>query len=244
MWSSIEQIIKPETLTEASVLIQEKGSVLFTGGSYLLAQKDPSVHTLIDINHLISDDIRKMGDDIHIGSGCVLQKMVNFNDPHLTPIIQSACPSKNIRNQRTVGGEIAKSRSDSDLLVFLFTARAKLLVNDAEIPMEISDWNGEGIITKVIIPRHQVSMERVALLNSAPAFVIVGMNLMKNSYSICVGGKTSKILILKSETEASEAQLNKLLDEVENCFDDDHIGSSGYKRQVVAQLLNEMASKS
>ena len=243
MWSSIEQIIKPDSLSEATVLLKEKGSVLFAGGSYLVAEKDTEVHTLLDINHLIWGKVESHGEAIHIDAGCTLQEIINYNDQHLNAAILCACPSKNIRNQRTIGGEIARGRTDSDLLVFLFTARTKLLISEAKSPIELSAWNGEGIITKVIIPQHHVKMERVALLDSAPAFVIVGINECNNLISVCVGGKTSKIIFTQSKPEPVEAKVRKFMEEVESIFADDHLGSPAYKHHLVCKLLQEMAGK-
>jgi len=243
MWSSIEQIIKPDSLYEAAKLLKEKGSVLFAGGSYLVSEKDPKVHTLVDVNHLIWGKIETHGEETHIDAGCTLQEIITFNEPQLNSVILSACPSKNIRNQRTIGGEIGRARPDSDLVVFLFASRAKLLIGEAESPIALSAWDGQGIITKVIIPKHQVKLERVALLDSAPAFVIVGINELDNLISVCVGGKTSKILFFETKPEPVEAEVRKFMDEVESIFANDHLGNSAYKRHLVCKLLQEMAGK-
>ncbi len=241
MWSSIEQIIKPETLSEASVLLREKGSALLAGGTYLVGQEDREILTLLDINHLLSNQIEKLGKEIHIDAGCSLQEIINFDDQSLTSAILSACSSKNIRNQRTIGGEIARSRTDSDLLIFLFTAGATLLLTGNKSSIEASDWNGAGIIEKIIIPQHHVKLERVAFLDSAPAFLIVGVNQLNNSISVCVGGKMSKIIFHKTGPELAVPEEQKLLDEVEASFSNDHLGTSAYKRHLVFKLLQELA---
>jgi len=240
MWSSIKEIIKPDNLSEASVLLQKKGSVLFAGGSYLVSQKDPQIHTLIDINHLINDTIEMRGENLHIHTGCTLQEIVNSNDERLNSAILASCPSKNIRNQRTIGGEIANFRTDSDLLIFLFTAGTQLVLSQSESPIQLSKWDGEGIILEVVIPKHEVKMERVALLDSAPAFVIVGLNNLNGNRTACVGGKTSSITHYHTMIQPSEAGVRKFMDEVEASFNDDHLGSSIYKRKLVGTLIQEM----
>ena len=232
MWSSIEQIIKPDTLSEASVLLNESGSVIFAGGSYLVSQKDDEVHTLIDINHLIDDKIGTSGGDLQIDAGCTLQQILSFCKEDLSQVILASCPSKNIRNQRTIGGEIARSRLDSDLLVFLFAAGTKLILSHSETPIELLAWDGKGIIIKIILPNHNVKLERVALLDSAPAYIIVGYNDMPDVISVCVGGKIANIIFYQSKPEPQEDEVRKFLD---------HLGRSAYKRHVVGTLLQEMA---
>jgi len=241
MWSSIEQIIKPDSLSEASVLLKDTSSVLFAGGTYLVGEKDSSVHTLLDINHLLDDKITSHGKEIHIDAGCTLQEIVSFDNLPLKTAIVAACPSKNIRNQRTIGGEIARARTDSDLLVFLFTARAKLVVSQSEAPIELSGWAGEGIITKIIVPQHAVKLERVALLDSAPAYVIVGLNELNDTISVAVGGQTSRIIYFQTRPAPDETEIRKFMAEVEDIFSDDQHGSSAYKRHLVCTLLQEMA---
>jgi CO/xanthine dehydrogenase FAD-binding subunit len=241
MWSSIEQIIKPDSLSEASLLLKDSGSALFAGGTYLVAQKAADIHLLVDINHLLGGQVAMHGDEIHIDAGCKLQDIVNFDKKRLKSAILYACPSKNIRNQRTIGGEIARSRVDSDLVVFLFAARAKLILNESSAPIELRDWDGVGIIEKLIIPPHDVKFERVALLDSAPAFVIVAINQMKDPHQICVGGKTSRIVHLQTSSEPVEAHVRKFMDDVEGSFSPDHLGTPAYKRQLVSSLIQAMA---
>jgi len=240
MWSSIEQIIQPDSLSEAAVLLQDKGSVIFAGGSYLVSQKDSAVHTLIDINHLINSKFDLKGTDLHIDAGCTLQEMLQCQNEPLKGAVQACCPSKNIRNQRTIGGEIATARPDSDLLIFLYTARTQLILSHLELPINLVDWDGKGIIVEVIIPSHALKMERVALLDSAPAFVIVGRNIVDDLTTVCVGGKVKALSNLHTSDLSGESQLDVFLDEVEAKFTDDHLGSAAYKRKMVGNLLKEM----
>ncbi len=240
MWSSIEQIIKPDSLDEAQVLIQQSDAELFAGGSYLVAQKEGEIKTLIDINHLLDNNVETLGNDLSIDSGCTLQHLLSLCGGKLSQVIQASCPSKNIRNQRTIGGEIAKGRPDSDLLIFLFAARAKLQLSHTVKPIDLSDWDGNGIITRIIVPTHKVKLERVAVLDSAPAYIIVGSNESDDQITISVGGKITKIVFYQANPEPEELEVRNFLDEVEAAFTDDHLGTASYKRHVVGALLQEM----
>ena len=113
-------------------------------------------------------------------------------------------------------------------------------LNESESPVELCDWNGKGIIVKICIPPHGVKLERVALLDSARAYVIVGINELNDPSAICIGGKTSKILFFQTKAEPDEADVRKFMDEVEASFSNDHLGSPAYKRQLISSLLQEM----
>ncbi len=242
MWSSIEQIIKPESFTEALALQAEAGAVLFAGGSYLVGSRDKNIHTLLDINHLLTDEILKLNDGIHIGATCTLQQLLgSSSDTTLATAISSSCPSKNIRNQRTLGGEIAKARPNSDLLIYLYAAGAKLQINGEGEFVHIAKWDNAGIISKILIPDNNTKLERVAVLDSAFAFVIVAVNQTTEFITAAVGGNPERVLTCKTSLPPKEEEVRRFMDKVESVFIDDHLGSSAYKRQLVSNLLSEMA---
>lgn len=240
MWSSIEQIIKPNTLSEATELLQEPGSVVFAGGSYLVGNRAPETVTLLDINHLLNRNIHWSDGNIHVDAGCTLQTIVEFNDSTLRQVTRSACPSKNIRNQRTIGGEIAWARSDSDILVYLLAAGAKILYSENTEVIDLVQWDGTGIIMEVIIPSQKIKMERVAVLDSAPAYLIIGLHESADNISICVGGKMNEPLPVEFAPDNWDSEIQKLVKAVEMGCEDDHLGSRIYKRQLVQSLLISM----
>jgi len=240
MWSSIEQIIKPESLNEALILQKHSGSILFTGGSYLVSQKSEKIHTLVDINHLLSDTLVNQEGAMEIGSGCTLQDILNLADRHLTQAISASCPSKNIRNQRTIGGEIAQARPDSDLLVYLHAAEARVELNESNKFIPIAKWDGSGIISKLHIPQSDTRFERVAVLDSATAYVIVAVHQTAQNITVAIGGKMTKIISCKSSLSPEEDQIRTFMEQVESAFSDDHFGSPAYKRQLVSNLLTEL----
>mgnify|MGYP002639976253 CR=1 FL=1 len=244
MWSSIQQIIKPESIHATLGLLENEGSTLFSGGTYLVGQKDRQIHTLVDINHLINSDVMTQDNDLHIGSGCTLQQLTQTEDDLLGKSILASCPSKNIRNQRTIGGEIAQARSNSDLMVYLMAASALIQKNDSLDTEMLSDWDGSGVITKLVIPKNKVQLERVSVLDSAPAFVIVGMDHSKQDVSIAIGGKTTQILVHHTQHEPDEGEIRAFLERVGGIFQNDHFGSADYKTHLVSNILMAMAVSS
>lgn len=240
MWSSIEQIIKPESFSEALALGQKAGCAYFSGGTYLVGNKITTIHTLLDLNHLLSNHIEKRSNALSVGAGATLQNMLGSASEILATAIMASCPSKNIRNQRTLGGEIAQGRPDSDLLVYLHAAEAKLHLNDSETPIPLAEWDESGIISKVLIPENDTKMERVAVLDSAPAFVIAALNQTTETITLAIGGKASKILYAKTAIAPDEQKIRVFMESVESLFNHDHFGSPAYKRQLVSNLLCEM----
>ncbi|MEA3287091.1 MAG: FAD binding domain-containing protein [Candidatus Marinimicrobia bacterium] len=240
MWSSLEHIIQPDNLTEALALKKEPGSVIFTGGSYLVSQKNQNVSTLIDINHLLDDNVETLSAELRVGAACSLQELSRVANPALADAIVYSCPSKNIRNQRTLGGEIAQNRPDSDLLVYLHAAEAKLQINESGDLIHIADWNRNGIISMIYIPQNNTTLERVSVLDSAIAYVIVAVHQTPEYIILSIGGRSTKIIYYKAPLLPEETQIRKFMEKIESIFVDDHFGSPAYKRQIASNLLTEM----
>jgi CO/xanthine dehydrogenase FAD-binding subunit len=242
MWTSIQQVLKPQDLQEALVLQEPADAVLFAGGSYLVGEKDSSIHTLVDISHLLDDTVTEDDHTLKLGAGITLQTLlVQAPVESLRNAVKAACPSKNIRNQRTLGGEIARGRTDSDLLVYLHAAGALLEIHHQQVPVPLDSWDGRGVIVEVRIPATQVSLERVALLDSAPAFVIAAVGRSGDSIVLAAGGQASRIISNHLSAPVQEDAVRAWLETVESIYSDDHLGTKSYKRQLVANLVSAMA---
>lgn len=242
MWASIQNIEQPATLLEANKLNDNNNSVLFSGGTYLVAQKSKEVHTLIDINHLITSKIEEQGENISIGAGATLQQISDhFTKDIIGRSTQQSCYSKNIRNQRTIGGEIAQKNATSEISVLLHTMNAKLkvFVNDQQTEVAINEWDGKGIITEIIFAKDRnANVKRYSVIPSAPPFVVVGYNY--NTKTCVVGGRTNGFVSFAvEEDKIQEVVEEKLAD----FFVDDHHGSSKYKRHLVKVALRDFGSE-
>ena len=252
MWSSIEKIIFPESLDHAVTLI-ENGAEFFAGGTYLVADRDSSIHTLIDINKLISNDITVSYGGVEIGAGADLQKFIDTAvsvnpDCRLIKAAKWSCSSKNIRNQRTMGGEIAKRRINSEVMVFLLVVNADLTIfTDKEKTISIRDWNGKGIITKIsYYPARleSVEIQRYSVIPSAPAVVIAAGVRKGNMLTFTVGGKAidfSRFVLPIKKYE--ENRLENFATKAAGNFFNDHYGSVDYKRHLIYTALKRMKEK-
>lgn len=250
MWASIHTVERPATLEQANALALGEGATLFAGGSYLAAAKQEEFHTLVDIHTLLSCDVDAGEDAVRMGAGATLQQIVDaFRDREdvlqLAACARWSCPSKMVRNQRTIGGEIARERLDSELVVLLHALQTTLLVTaDEEIRVPIGDWDGLGIITGVEISRNglrSVEVQRFALIDSAPAFVIAAGVLRGENARFVAGGKTEALSHMEAREGAmNEARLTAFAIEAANYYPSDAVGSQTYKKAVLRTALKRI----
>lgn len=240
MWSSIQQIIQPESLEEAGLLATARDAKLLGGGSYLVSQPNPATKTLVDINHLVGDSIAITDEGLTIEAGVSLEALLPHIPETCAQAIKSSCPSRNIRNQRTLGGELAQARLNSDLYVLLLVSRVEVRINAEGKRIPLSEWDRRGVITDIYIPNTASRLERVALLDSAPAFLIVAANKTKEGTLVAVGGQVRRFVTASFSTDVQEEEVVTFLNEILEILTEDHYGSVAYKQGMVSSLLYEM----
>lgn len=126
-----DQYIFPETLEEASELLNEKDALLISGGTSLRF-RDPGDHrTLVDISRTVPDYINIDHGVLSLGSGVRISEILE--NPEIRRIncgilaeTASNIGTTPVRNQITLGGNITMVYRWSDIPV-------SLLVLDAEI---------------------------------------------------------------------------------------------------------------
>ncbi len=247
MWSSIEKIVKPETLEEAYALSRKEGHALLGGGSYLLSQRPREVKTLIPIRDLLDTDAVDDGRHVHLGAGATLQTLIDRSEGPCGDwalAVLRSCPSKQIRNQRTLGGEIGQRRSNSELYVALYALDAQLeIVKEKVETVPLRKWQGDGIVRTVVVPRVAVALERLALLDSAPAFLIAAGVKEKRWVCTSIGGRVDGVtsVVLPHSMHADE--IEKAAAEIGGRLPADHYGSREYKQQVLGVLLKRLGER-
>ncbi|NOZ03821.1 MAG: hypothetical protein GXO92_04325 [FCB group bacterium] len=249
MWSSIRQIEFPESLSVANKLADEEGKALFAGGTYLVAEKNPDIHTLVDINHLLERSIEFTNDGITIGAGATLQQIVRtLRDREQSLLAQAArqsCYSKNIRNQRTIGGEIARRKTGSEVVTLLHALNARLrITGETDGNVSIREWNGAGIIEALEIRIGDISanaLERFALLPSAAAMVIVAGVRRGAQVEVSVGGRARKVVSLQIPVaEFTDERIAAFSASAVRHFQTDMDGSLRYKQSLIETGLKRV----
>jgi CO/xanthine dehydrogenase FAD-binding subunit len=242
-WVAIEKFERPDTLAEAAKLWQDPGAEYFSGGSRLAAHRPAGVTSLISISHLIGGKVNVSEDTLTIPAGSSLQDLIdalkNTTAESLATATQASCSSRNLRNQRTLGGELTDGCFDSDLKIALSALNPTLTVfDDQDESISYSDWNGNGIIQQIQIPIVQLKSlrtERFSLLPASPAFLILASCQSNNGYQIAVGGAMDQIVVATSETS-----LDSFIDTAAAGFKQDHFGSQEYKKQLLIIALKRL----
>ena len=252
MWYSLEKILMPTSWEAAWKAHSEPHSVFFAGGSYLVAERNPQIKTLIDLNKLLDRTIEASYERVRVGAGANLQdfvEVVHQVQPQcrLITAAKAACPSKNIRQQRTFGGEVARGRPNSEVLVFLHAVEAELtIVAHGEKTVSIRDWDGEGIIKEITYyPRNLggIELERYAVIPSAPALLIVGGVRREDRFEFAVGGNVDGIKVYSSPVDRWNPERATLLAEQASLqFSPDHLGTRNYKRILLRVALERVGA--
>ena len=250
MWSSIKNIAIPKSFSEAIEYQSKSKGVLFGGGTYLVAEGNLKIQNLIDINSIVDNSIEITDDSIIIGAGSTIQDMINkLSDfPLFVDAIKYSCFSKNIRNQRTIGGEIAQKRVKSELFTYLVAINPILEIRTPNKKnIHLREWNGKGIINKIIINKIDLAssgFERFATLPSAPAFVIVAVVRRALELDFVISGKADKVYghTIKL-ADFSKDILKNIINESVKYFKDDQYGSLEYKKSLIETGIQRAVEK-
>ena len=252
MWASITNIEQPDSLEQAYSLYSAGEKEFLAGGSYLVAQSSAQIHTLININSLLGMEIQESQDSITFDAAVTLQMLVDHlpQDSLLAQAAKYSCFSRNLRNQRTLGGEIATQRANSELYTVLYALNPTLeVVAEQKSSVSLRDWSKQGIITKITIslPKiQQLKLQRYAAIPSAPAFAVVASVASQDSVEFAVGGKCSGVSAWGSEkaTINDEVLQKAASDTVDAHFSSDHYGSVAYKKTLLQVALRRCSGVS
>ncbi len=251
MWTAIKDFHSPATPVDAWLAAREKGSALVAGGTYLVAERPPGLHTLVNIRPLLPAEIVEGDKVVELGAGVTLQQLAADESSRLGGLAQAAkdsCASVNIRNQRTLGGEVAHGRGDSDLLVLLQALQARLtLVAPKPAEVALEDWDNQGLIGAVLVERGALAdaaTERFALLPSARPFVVVAGARHGDRLHLAAGGSADRIsradLGVADTGDTVVAPVSKALAEP---FKDDQYGSREYKRALIETAVGRLRER-
>lgn len=250
MWSSIKNINVPKTFNEAIEYQSKSNGVLFGGGTYLSSEGSEKIQNLIDINSVVDKSIEITDESIIIGAGSSLQNIIiKLSDfPLFVEAVKYSCFSKNIRNQRTIGGEIAQKRVQSELFTYLVAVNPILEIRTPDKKnIHLRGWDGKGIINKIIINKIDLEssgFERFSVIPSAPAFVIVVVVRRALELDFVISGKAKNVYghTIKL-VNFSKDILKQIINESVKYFEDDQYGSIEYKKSLIETGIQRAVEK-
>lgn len=244
-WNFIETVHRPETLDSAAELVQREGAVLLAGGSYLLAERPDGVRELVNLLPLLEGGVEEKKGELRVTAGITLQRLEDELRGGAYRVLAEAAressSSRNLRSQRTLGGEIAQKRVDSDLRVALEAFDPVLELAGVSEAQPLSKWNGDGIITAICMPVSHLKTlrtQRFALLEHGPAFLLAAACESEEGFRVAVGGRASEIgcWTLPSGGNGS----GDLIEKAVQLLHVDHTGTHEYKAQLLATALRRM----
>ncbi len=235
--------VNPENFKEAVSLQQSEKSMFIAGGTYLIPELADESIRLINLKKLLSEVIFADRRELIIGAGASLQEIKRrFQEMDGMHQIGSAagmsCFSLNIRNQRTLGGEIARDRLNSEINTLLYALNARIQVyREGMESVRLTEWDGQGIITQVHIPHDSsttMALERFAVLDSAAPIIVAAGSRTTSGITLAVGGSVTEMLIFETgAVELDDDLKNEILSTCRDNIVEDHLGSSAYKFQLI-----------
>ena len=172
--------VRPKSITEALKLLSAPNSIPLAGGTLVntpdfkqkyIQQPGIASFTLVDLQSLGLDQIKKHGDFLEVDACVTLQNL--YDDPHTTESLKQAIKLEaplNIRNSATVAGTLVACDGRSSFAAAMLAMDAKMntIPGDEELilgnflPMRSKLLPGR-LITKVTIPLNvSFSFEYVA----------------------------------------------------------------------------------
>lgn len=255
----IEHYFRPDSTTQALELMQQHtgAAIWFAGGSKLNATPTKTDKTVaISLENLALSNIEKKDNAVHVGATCKIQDLI---DSEILPVAlkQSASfiYSRHVRNQATLGGEIAALQTEARLVPSLIALKARVLLADGR-ELDVEDYilaEGRDLITTVVIPDVDLNCIGYNISRSAAGLAVV-------TAAVSVDKEGKQIIALDGVSPLSNGASRPIrLRDVENqnlkgelleqAVSDaihpvaDIIGSVEYKRYitgvVVADLLTE-----
>ena len=195
---------RPETLADALALKeQHENSVWLAGGSHINSGANTEHYeTLVSLENLGLNTISSDDRTCEIGATVTLQEIIDCPVVHAD--IQAAMGliySRNLRNQTTIGGEIAQANPRNPVLAALIAACAQVVLADERVmPVEqyLADDHKE-LILKVAIPCNlkALKMHRIGNTVAAePTLAAAVCQLNDGSWGLALAGVEDQLIRL------------------------------------------------
>ena len=256
----IKHFLRAKSLDEALAFKAKYGddAVYMAGGARLNAAPTQNKREIaISLSELDLKGCNKTTKGWEIGALTTLQTIVDH--PELPDGLRKAAAlvySRNVRNQCTLGGEIAAGLPACLIVPTLLAmdARVELTEGFGNVEVQpVADYQG-GLMTKIIVPAEVYACFNREVSKSAADLPIVNASFAvhrnpqgREFYGIAVSGSSFPAAMIPAEasvsafltSDISRQDLEKAVSGAVNC-DSDFRGSADYKREVSGVLVADM----
>lgn len=251
----IKKYLTPKSIAEAVALKAEhKDDAFFLAGG-TKANAAPTRITkpiAISLAGVGANELKRDGSQLTIGAGINLQALLD-NELCPAPIAEALTfiYSRNIRNQATLGGEIAAKQDERRIIPTLLAMQAQLSVfdNGEEQTVTLEDYligENDALITSITLPDVEINCAQSQTVRSAGGLRVltaaVSLPAQSDTPIIAIDGmgpspmRLRDVEPLKLEGEQLEAAVAEAIQPVA-----DLCGSVEYKRYIsgvaIADLL-------
>jgi putative selenate reductase FAD-binding subunit len=245
----IEQFFRPDSLGQAIELKAQYGieAVYMGGGSKLNATPTRTTRRIaISLDNLGLTAIERKQGQLHIGSMVTLQTLKDHPDtPAALKEALGFVYSRNVRNQSTLGGEVAASGHEGVLLPVLLVLEADVLLeNDQREPLErYLAGPREALVLGLALPdtRLRCATRRIArnadgltVLAAAVALDPLGAQRIALS-CVTPAARLHEVEPLNLEAAPLEAAVARAIEPVA-----DLCGSVEYKRYIAGVVVADL----
>ncbi|WP_032114444.1 molybdopterin-dependent oxidoreductase FAD-binding subunit [Candidatus Arsenophonus nilaparvatae] len=246
----IEQFFRPTTIEQAMDLKRrfQHQAVWFAGGSKLNATPTKTECKIaISLQNLPMNSIDWDNGTLRIGALTKLQQL--RDTPSIPQALYEALGfiySRHLRNQSTIGGEIAAQQTESVLLSVLLVLDTQLLCADGQL-LSLEDYlaaPNDRLLSEIIIkkPFDHCSTGKISHSAAGWSVITAAVAISDNQeYRIAldgVGEKARRLHAIESLTLAGE-ELEKA---VSNAIHptDNLLGSAAYQRYIAGILISDL----
>jgi aerobic carbon-monoxide dehydrogenase medium subunit len=185
---NIDLYRRPATLAEALAVLQKPGTRVLAGGTHLLTDVGDA-RVLVDINKLGLSYIKRDAAGLRIGATTTLQEICSNSSTAgiIAEAAKATTVSRQLRNVKTIAGEIVSSKPESLLSVVLLALDARLKIVDSSEKENVLTldrfYKGKravgGIISEIEIPslNGNAVLERLSIIESSIPIMSVAVAL-------------------------------------------------------------------
>jgi CO/xanthine dehydrogenase FAD-binding subunit len=242
----IREYHRPQTLDEALMLLTQPNTVPLGGGTLLSAPTTDSI-SVVDLQSLGLNTVKKQGNNLEIGATATLEQLLE--DKNCPEALKSALKLEaplNLRNSATVAGTLVSCDGRSTFATVMLALDAKITANSGQSAViSVGDFlplRPRGLITSVQIPLNvKLTIEYVSRTPADKPIVCAALAQWNSGRTrLALGGYSKSPTLAMDGTEAEGLETG-----ARNAFHEasDEWASAEYRSDAAAVLAKRCLAK-